>query len=63
MYGRQSGYKDRTNVQGTDRTTPEAGLSALHQDSSNDIPTLIEEDNLQGEDLFDYRATPEHSKN
>jgi hypothetical protein len=43
--------KTGPTVQGADRTTPEAGLSALHQDTSNDVPTPMEEDDLQGEDL------------
>jgi hypothetical protein len=51
------------SVQGTDRPTPEAGPSALHQDTSNDVPTPIEEDNLLGEDLVDYGVTLEHSEN
>jgi hypothetical protein len=51
------------SVQGTDRPTPEAGPSALHQDTSNDISTPMEEDNLLGEDLVDYGAMLEHSKN
>ena len=55
--------KTRPTVQGADRTTPEAGPSALHQDTSNDVPTPMEEDDLQGEDLVDYGATPEHSEN
>jgi hypothetical protein len=50
-------------VQDADRTTPEAGSSALHQDTSNDIPTPMEEDGLQGEDLVDYGATTDHSEN
>jgi hypothetical protein len=50
-------------VQGADRTTLEAGPSALHQDTSNDVLTPMEEDDLQGEDLVDYGATPEHSEN
>jgi hypothetical protein len=55
--------KTGPTVQGADRITPEAGPSALHQDTSNDVPTPMEEDNLQGEDLVDYGATLEHSKN
>jgi hypothetical protein len=45
-----------------DRLIPEAGPSALHQDTSNDVPTPMEEDDLQGEHLVDYGATPEHTK-
>jgi hypothetical protein len=55
--------KTRPTVQGTDRTTPEAGSSALYLDTSNDVPTPMEEDDLQGEDLVDYGAMLEHSKN
>jgi hypothetical protein len=50
-------------VQGVDHTTPESGPSTLHQDTSNDVPTPMEKDDLQGEDLVDYGATPEHSEN
>jgi hypothetical protein len=46
-----------------DRPIPKAGLSALHKDTSNDAPTPMEEDDLQGEDLVDYGATLEHSEN
>jgi hypothetical protein len=46
------------STQDADRPTPEAGPSALHQDTSNDVPTPMEEDNLQGEDLVDYGDTP-----
>jgi hypothetical protein len=42
----------------TDRPTPEARPSALHLDTSNNVPTPME-----GDDLVDYAATPEHSKN
>jgi hypothetical protein len=42
----------------TDRPIPEVGPSALHQDTSNDAPAPMEEDELQGEDLVDYGATP-----
>jgi hypothetical protein len=45
-------------AQNADRPTPEAEPSALHQDTSNDVPTPMEEDDLQGEDLVDYRVTP-----
>ena len=37
--------------------------SALHQDTTNDVPTPMEEDDLQGEDLVDYEATTEHLEN
>ena len=51
------------SVQGTDRPISKVGPSALHQDTSNDVPTPMEEDDLQGEDLVGYGATPEHSEN
>ena len=51
------------SVQGADRPTPDVGSSALNQDTSNDVPTPMEEDDLQGEDLVDYGATQEHSEN
>jgi hypothetical protein len=54
--------KTGPTVQDTDHTTPEAGSSALHQDTSNDVPTPMEEDDLQEEDLVDYGATLEHSE-
>jgi hypothetical protein len=44
----------------TDRPTLEFGPSALHQDTSNDVLTPMEEDDLLGEDLVDYEASPEH---
>jgi hypothetical protein len=44
-----------------DRPTLESGPSALRQNTSDDAPTPMEEDELFGEDLVDYRATPEHS--
>jgi hypothetical protein len=45
---------------GADRPTPEAGPSAPHQDASDDVSTPMEEDDLLGEDLVDYEASPEH---
>jgi hypothetical protein len=45
----------------TDRLTLEPGPSALHQDTSNDMPTPMEDYDLLGEDLVDIRATTEHS--
>ena len=47
----------------TDRPIPKAEPFALHQDTSNDVPTPMEEDDLQGEDLVDYGATLEHLEN
>jgi hypothetical protein len=44
---------------GADCPTPESGSSAPHQDASDDVPTLMEEDDLLGEDLVDYEASPE----
>jgi hypothetical protein len=52
--------KARPSAQGADRPTPESGPSALHQDASEDVPTPMEEDDLLGEDLVDYEASPEH---
>jgi hypothetical protein len=52
-----------SSAQDADRPTPEAEPSALHQDTSNDVPTPMEEDGLQGEDLVDYGATSEHLEN
>jgi hypothetical protein len=46
-------------TEGADRPTPESGPSAPHQDASDDVPTSMEEDNLLGEDLVDYEASPE----
>jgi hypothetical protein len=43
-----------------DRPTPESEPSTLHQDTSDDVPTPTEEDNLLGEDLVDYEVSPEH---
>jgi hypothetical protein len=37
------------------------GPSTLRQNTSDDVPTHIEEDDLLGEDLVDYGATPKHS--
>jgi hypothetical protein len=54
--------KTGPTVQGADRPTPEAD-SSVHHDTYNDIPTSMEEDDLQGEDLVDYEATPEHLEN
>jgi hypothetical protein len=48
-------------VDDTDHPTFESGPSGLRLDTSNDAPTPMEEDDLLGEDLTDYRATPEHS--
>jgi hypothetical protein len=50
-------------AQDADHPTPEAEPSTLHQDTSDDVPTPMEEDDLQGEDLVDYGATPEHLEN
>jgi hypothetical protein len=51
--------KAEPSAQGVDRPTPEAGPSAPHQDASDDMPTPMEEDDLLGEDLVDYEASPE----
>jgi hypothetical protein len=55
--------KAGSSAQDMDRLTPEAKPSALHQDTSNDVPTPMEQDEQQGEDLVDYGATPEHLEN
>jgi hypothetical protein len=44
---------------GADRTTHESGPSAPHQDTSDDMPTSMEEDDLLGEDLVNYEASLE----
>jgi hypothetical protein len=44
----------------TNHPTLESGPSSLHQNTSNDMPTPMEEDDLLGEDLIDYEASPEH---
>jgi hypothetical protein len=44
----------------TDRPTLESGPSALHQGTSNNVPTPMEKDDLLGEDLVDYEASLEH---
>jgi hypothetical protein len=44
---------------GADRLPLESGPSAPHQEASNDMPTSMEEDDLLGEDLVDYEASPE----
>jgi hypothetical protein len=44
---------------GADRPPPARGPSAIHQEASNDTPTSMEEDDLLGEDLVDYEASPE----
>jgi hypothetical protein len=46
---------------GADRPPSESGLSAPHQEASNDTPTSMEEDDLLGEDLVDYEASPERT--
>jgi hypothetical protein len=43
-----------------DRPTLESGPSTLHQDTSNHVPMPMKEDDLLGEDLVDYEASPEH---
>jgi hypothetical protein len=44
---------------GADRPPSESGPSAPHQEASNDMPTSMEEDDLLGEYLVDYEASPE----
>jgi hypothetical protein len=55
--------KTGPTIQGADRPTPEAESSAIHHDTCNDVPTSMEEDDLQGDDLVDYETTPEHLEN
>jgi hypothetical protein len=43
---------------GADRPALARGLSAVHQEASDDTPTSMEEDDLLGEDLVDYEASP-----
>jgi hypothetical protein len=47
-------------TEGADRPTTEFGPSAPYQDAADDVPTSMEEDDLLGEDLVDYEASPEH---
>jgi hypothetical protein len=51
--------KDGPSTQGADRSTPESGPSAPHQDASDDIPSSMEEDDLLGEDMVNYEASLE----
>ena len=44
---------------GADRPSPAHGPSTVHQEASNDTSTSMEEDDLLGEDLVDYEASPE----
>jgi hypothetical protein len=49
----------RQHVPGANRLAPARGPSAVHQEASNDTTTSMEEDDLLGEDLVDYEASPE----
>jgi hypothetical protein len=49
------------SADGTDRPTLESGPFSLYQDTFNDVPTPMEEDDLLGEDLVDYEASLEHT--
>jgi hypothetical protein len=51
--------KAEPSAPGADHPTPESGPSAPNQDASDDVPTSMEEDDLPGEDLVDYEASPE----
>jgi hypothetical protein len=53
--------KGRPFADDTDHLTLESGPSTLHQVTSTDVPTPMEEDDLLGEDLVDYEASPEHT--
>jgi hypothetical protein len=46
------------SARGVDRPTPESRPFTPHQDASDDVPTSMEEDDLLGEDLVDYEASP-----
>jgi hypothetical protein len=48
------------SVDDTDWLILEYEPFALHQDTSNDVSTPMEEDDLLGEDLVDYEASPKH---
>jgi hypothetical protein len=48
------------SAQSADLPTPESGPFALHQDASDDMSTPMEEEDLLGEDLVNYEASPEH---
>jgi hypothetical protein len=50
--------KAEPSTHGVNRPTPESGPSAPHQDASDDVPTQMEEDDLLGEDMVDYEASP-----
>jgi hypothetical protein len=58
-----SAIKDGSSAQDADRPTPEVEPFTLHQDTSNDVLTPMEEDDLQGEYLVDYGDTPEQLEN
>jgi hypothetical protein len=51
--------KARQSAPDSDRPPSESEPSAPHQKASNDMPTSMEEDDLLGEDLVDYEASPE----
>jgi hypothetical protein len=48
------------SAEDTNCSTLESGPSAPHQDTSNDVPTPMEENDLLGEDLVDYETSPEY---
>jgi hypothetical protein len=53
--------KARPSADDTNCPTLESRPFALHQDTSNNVPTPMEEDDLLEEDLVDYEASPEHT--
>jgi hypothetical protein len=53
--------KARPSADDTDRPTLEFEPSTLHQGTSNDMLTPMEEDDLLEEDLVDYEASLEHT--
>jgi hypothetical protein len=50
----------RPSEPGANYLTRESGPSAPHREASNGTPIPVDEDDLLGEDLVDYRASPEH---
>jgi hypothetical protein len=53
--------KDEPSMDVAHGPSLESGPSALRYNTSDDVPIPMEEEDLLGEDLVDYGATPEHS--
>jgi hypothetical protein len=51
--------KAEQSAPSADHSPSESGPSAPHQEASNDMLTSMEEDDLLGEDLVNYEASPE----